>query len=398
MLPGLLAAGVTQNSIPSRESKAEELAREMAKGRASRSVLVIDPFAGDKGHLLDDDLFWAKCLEPIAEALEIRSSPQSVERIHNRTKVRAKPLPPLKWCARFFRLRLVLMALGLSCNGFDDVFFQSFEEVSALLFMLRHRRTRVHLMVTNNLSLERVERHPLLSRLFLGAVFRRATTVFVHCHFEESLLKREYKRVKPASIMIKPFHQIGFSRTVRSWAERDQVVFFMGPLLECKPIEPVLQLIREDKTRRFRYALCGMSDMDSSVRAFLESQPNVDLRFGHLEDDEYYRRIGSAALVLLSHSDLYQGRLSGIFCDAIASGTAVITRDMAPVNEFFARFGPMGYMCDYGSEAWYSTLLRADLASSYASFQANMARCRASCSIDAIRQVMQSALGRMTQT
>lgn len=357
-------------------------------------VLVVDPFAEDRGHLIQDDLFWAECLAPVTSRLEVWTSRFSAENIRRRSQVVARAVAEHRWCGRFFRIRLLLVVLALRCREFDHILFVSFEEVSALVFMLIHPRTHVHLIVSNNLSLERIRRHPLLGGLILGSVLRRASTVFVRSRFEVELIRSRYTRGDVSHVVARPCHQIGAQRRRPTWAERSRYVLFVGPETSHKSVAPLLQLVRHDTSRAYRYVLCGMRDMDTEVRVFLAAQPHVELSTGFVEDERYYALIANAALVILTHDRRFEGLLSGVLSDSIASGTPVIARDMAPHDEFFDRFGRMGLLVDFAAPRWWEGVLAIDIAACYDEFQRNMARCRAASSADAIRETIRAALER----
>jgi glycosyltransferase involved in cell wall biosynthesis len=240
-------------------------------------------------------------------------------------------------------------------------------------------------------------RRPLLWRLLTKAILKRAATLFVHSQFEVDTLRRIAGPPDCAKIRIIPFHQIASDRPQQPWARRNRTILFMGPVLSRKPVEPLIHLIKADEKRSFRYVLRRMDNTDSDARAFLESQPNVDIGYGYLKDEEYYRLFSESALVILTHNRLFEGELSGLFCDAIASGTPIIALDMSPHNEFFTRFGEMGFLADYaGDPQWHKRILASGLEALYDGFQRSMAKCRESCGIESIRKVLCSALMQKT--
>ena len=358
------------------------------------SVLFVDPLATDRGHLIDDDLFFAECIAPLASEFLVATSPASVANIQQHLKVKTQEIEPFDKASRFTRIRLFRLAFTLPCSRFRHIIFQSFEEVSVLLFMLLHPGKCVHLIVTNNLRPDRLKRHPVLGRFFLRAVFQRAASVIIHCQHEADKVKELVPDIDTAKIFIKPFHQLSLSRLQLSWQEKSQTILFLGPELAHKKLFPVVDLIKSDKQCRYRYVFCAMrDDMSSETRAFLETRENVELLFGHVADSEYYRLFSEAALVILTHDEDFEGALSGAFCDAIASGTPVIICKMAPYDEFFYRFGPMGFLVDYANTDWCKHVLNADLSAMYEEFQQNVDMCRKSCSMESNRDVFRSIIG-----
>ncbi|MEL7655587.1 MAG: glycosyltransferase [Bacillota bacterium] len=239
-----------------------------------------------------------------------------------------------------------------------------------------------------------MKRHPFLGPFFLRAVFERAASVIVHCQFEVDKVKEIDPDIDSAKILIKPFHKIGQSRVQLSYHEKRRIILFVGPEREHKKLDPVIDLIKSDKARRYRYVFCSMTDkMSVHSRIFLEARENVELKFGYTTDREYYRLFSEAMLIILTHDEGFEGALSGVFCDAIASGTPIIARDMAPHNEFFERFGPMGFLVDYADVEWCQHVIGANAQDMYPVFQSNMERFRKSCQVEAIRELFRKMLG-----
>lgn len=359
------------------------------------NILYVDPNAADKGHLLGDDLFLAECLQPLASELFIITSRESAENLKRNLEVEVREYKFIIKNPRYPRFWLLCNAIFLPSSEFSHIVFQSFEEVSTLLFMLLHPLKRVHLIVTSNLRPDRRKRHPILGRLFLKAVFGRVTSIFVHCQHEIETIKKLCPEIDPRKLFIKPFHQIGYPRVCLSLQEKKRIILFVGPDQSHKKIDNVIQLIKYDVEKLFTYVFCSMRDsLESHVQNYLEKQSNVKVLYGYLDNNKYYKLISEATFIILTHDHDFEGALSGIFCDAIASGTPVIARDMAPHNEFFQRFGDMGYLVDYLNPNWCDKVLNNDIERRYEEFQSNMVVCRASCSMNAIRDVFRLALCR----
>lgn len=365
----------------------------MAAHGTKPNILYVDPNAADKGHLLSDDRFLAECIKPLANEFLVITSRESARNLDRYLEVEVRACRFNLKNARCPRFWLICNAVILPSSGFSHIVFQSFEEISTLLFMLLHPHKRVHLIVTNNLRPDRRKRHPLLWRFFLKAVIGRAASIFVHCQHEIETIKKLCPEIAPHKLYIKPFHQIGYHRVCLSLQEKKRTILFVGPDQSHKKIDNVIQLIKNDVEKKFNYVFCSMREpLELQMQNFLEKQSNVKVLLGYLDNDEYYKLISEATFIILTHDNDFEGALSGIFCDAIASGTPVIARDMAPHNEFFNRFGPMGFLVDYNEPEWYNQVLSIDLAANYRAFQNNMAVCRSWCSMESIRGVFQKAL------
>ena len=365
----------------------------MFKNGIKPKVLLIDPLAADKNHLFDDDLFLTECIAPLTDDFLVMSSPSSVENINRKLKTAVKTIPLNGQKNKLIRLNLITIAITLPCSGIDDIVFQSFEEVSTLLMMILHPHKRVHLITTSNLRPDRIKRHPILGPFFLRTVFKLAASVIVHCQYEVNKIIELVPDIDPTKIYIKPFHQIMFNRVRLSWQQKSRMILFVGPESAHKKIEHVINLIINDKKRRFSYTFCSMqTNLLPQTRSFLETQKNVKVLYDLQEDDIYHRLISEAFLIILTHNNNFEGALSGVFCDAIASGTPIIAQDMAPHNEFFERFGPMGFLVDYADPMWHKKVLDKNLVETYTDFQQNMAKCREYCGMENIRKVFKTVL------
>jgi len=359
----------------------------------STKVLLVDPLAlEERGHLIDDDLFLTSCLLTLTPHVKVLTSETSAANINSKHMGVANGLKSFGFLGKIGRLRSVLRVVSIRTSGCTDVVFQSFEEAQAIVFILLHPRTRVHLIVTNNLALERSNRHPVIWRRLIRMALQRASSVIVHSEYEVCVVKDVCPVFNESRIFIKPFHQVAAKRDRPEWLERSNTILFLGPILERKPIEPVIDMIKHDSEQRFRYVLRRVDELDADQRRFLESQPNVDISSGYISDAEYYDLFSSSTLVLKTHNRLFEGKLSGPFCDAIASNTPVIATDMSPHNEYFKKFGPMGFLVDYSDPDWADEIINSDLTTLYDEFQGNMAVCREAASIEANSLVFRSML------
>ncbi|TFB10137.1 glycosyltransferase family 1 protein [Candidatus Marinimicrobia bacterium MT.SAG.2] len=359
------------------------------------NILIVNALAKDRGHLINDDFFLAECLSPFASEIEVRSSSTSVENIRKRLSIRAIPIRRFGFLRRLPRIQYILRLLTVRCSGYQDIFMPAFEEVSVLIFMLLHPRKKLHLIYHNNLSIERRNKHPFLWTLFSKMVAVRAASLLVPSRHQADCIKDIYPQIDLNKIFIRPLDQIARPFSRLTWKERSQTIFFLGPLSIHKSIEPLINLIKKDKEQCYHYVLRQIDNIDPKVRIYLDAQPNVDMASGFLDTNEYDRFFREASWIILTHNLLFEGKLSGIFCDAIAAGTPLIAYNMAPHDEFFERFGDMGLLVDYNDPQWCEQFITTDFSSKQDEFQSNMADFRKSCAIDAIRNVYRAALERL---
>lgn len=325
-------------------------------------LLVIDPLAGDKaGHLYDDDLFWAKYLPDNFSKVTIRSSVPSISIINNlgdidKKKINAKPLFFRKYHISPDIFNLILNAIFIRTMGHSDCLFQSFEEWSTILFKIIRPRIKIHLISTNNISPERFLKRKIYIMLKLKILFRLSKTIFVHSEFEKDFLIKRLK-INPEKVFIKPFHKLNVSWESKFISDRDGYILYFGSRRLSRDIAPFINLINSDVEQKNNYFIAGvdMSDIDKYEKII--NRKNVRIKYGFLSNEEYKEIIKNAKLIVLTHNELYEGRLSGIFCDAIASYTPIVSNKMAPISEFVDKYGELGLLVDYNSNDWCENVI-----------------------------------------
>jgi len=72
--------------------------------------------------------------------------------------------------------------------------------------------------------------------------------------------------------------------------------------------------------------------------------------------------------------------------------------EMEPVREFFAKYGPMGYMVNFGDPGWSNDLLRTDIEADFGRFQNNIERIKAACSIQNVQMAFRHILSKVCDT
>ncbi|MGI9460802.1 MAG: hypothetical protein ACR2NF_12450, partial [Pirellulales bacterium] len=176
---------------------------------------------------------------------------------------------------------------------------------------------------------------------------------------------------------IKPFHMFATSRNRLAVTQKQKNILFIGPERSHKKLEAFIKLIEEDKNNRFNYLFISMQHPPSKQLQILqEKHSNIQCLFGFVEPDRYFKLIKESMFVFLPHDLQFCGCLSGVLCDAVSSGTAVIAENMPPHDELFYEHGPMGYLTNLNACDWQKTLLERNTESDYSQFQENMAACR----------------------
>jgi len=294
---------------------------------------------------------------------------------------RCKEFRDVSWGRRFgFRVYYTLRLLSLPPICRRWVVVQAFEEVSLLLYLLRLRRhdNRVALVLTNNVSPERVESRPKILTFLLREIFRRVDVVFYHSDFEFGLIQKLLGRNLGTTRFAKlKYHLIGEVRQSTSGeSDGGNLITFFGPASEVKPISSIYSLIEEDNDKIFSYIFINITDDDADMlRAAFSDRDNIFFLKGYLSDEEYQKAMRRSRFVFLPHNRLFEGKVSGIFSDCIANQVPIITDLIEPVIEYFQTYGSMGYLCDYASADWARLFFEKLSIDKYAEFKASMLNC-----------------------
>lgn len=357
-------------------------------------LLLVDLLARDSGHLIRDDECMGEALAPLATHFSLLTSRFSAARLETRTNWRKYAFPDLGLLTQNLHLQYLIQALLVRTRGAKNVVFQSFDELAVIIFKMIHPSTRVHLIVTSNLTPERFQRSPVLVRIFLGIALRLSASILVHCKFEKEFITEKFPTIDPSKIIIKPNHIMSFPRNHPPLEERENIVAFMGPALTYKTIDPMVKLITADTKCKYRYHFYLMKpdDFQPGLGEYLASKPNVAISYGYLDDPDYYSVYEKASWVILTHDRNFEGRTSGILSDAIASGAPVLTQPIAPQIEYFSQFGPLGLLADFSNDKWIQRFLEFDLQQNYPAFENAMIKARASGGISNITSAFYQAI------
>jgi hypothetical protein len=139
-----------------------------------------------------------------------------------------------------------------------------------------------------------------------------------------------------------------------------------------------------------------MGDLPPRLDQELATYPNVEVRQSYLSQSEYQSLFDHASWVVMTHDHTFEGRLSGVFQDAIAAGTPVIAQRMSPHTDFFDQASPFGLLVNFKDPNWFAPILA--LKGSHPNgeaYQAAMTQVRAHCGEAAIRDVFRQALSRV---
>ena len=69
------------------------------------------------------------------------------------------------------------------------------------------------------------------------------------------------------------------------------------------------------------------------------------------------RRSLHPILYCMSHTDEFEGKLSGNLCDCVAYGIPYIAAPIEPLITMQSRYGDIGFLCEFGSSSWATEII-----------------------------------------
>ena len=331
--------------------------------------IVFSSLTEDRGHLLLDDEFWFRNLRALNYRPRVFSSTHSVANLAPYASGEPDTLvafPNFSALSKVsYRLNLVAKSLWSPRIRDSKVIVQGFDEMAILPFLARARlgRNQIGLVLTNNISKERFDRNGPALRRLLRIIFRFSDRIFYHSDFELELIRRYVSL--DAAILRKlsklKYHLLGNKHLRVTSQEKSESIVFFGPVMDSKPWRAIIDLIKADTLHQYVYRFFNMqAHYQAEIRSCLGDRRSVEFISGYRDHAAYIRSICSAKYVFLPHNELFEGKLSGILCDAIACETPVISDRIEPVLEFSREYGHIGHIHSYSTDCnWPNAFLRA---------------------------------------
>jgi hypothetical protein len=317
----------------------------------------------ESGHLILDDEFWLKYFNSNNKLAKLYSSSYSCKYQKTKNPSLRNILVPLKTFINkgiTSRASSILKILFTPTIKKSIVVVQGFDEVSFLFFLIRNifNANKYVLVLTNNISSNRLKSGGWLLKKMLNIIFRFVDVVLYHTSFELELLSRFVPPKELAKFEYVKYHLM--CRQDQQKPENPKVITYYGPIKYDKPIEPFLQLIESDKSNKFNYVIHNPGeDYYEKLNDLLRNRANVSISNKFITYQEYLDTVNSSAYIFLSHNKLYEGKLSGNLCDCVANRVPFISDDVSPINEFADRYGDMGYVYDFlNDKDWPQKILK----------------------------------------
>jgi hypothetical protein len=332
-------------------------------GSPAEVLVAVSPYgmAPEYAHTLEDDAFYLRYLierrsEFIFYAAEY--SRKQLELLFPDHKARLRGLPRLSgnWQSAVSVARAVSVPRGarIVFFGYTEKLVMAFMAINVLA------KYALILIATNNFSSRRQRRNKVQLRLFLWLARSRLAKLVVHTDYELQMVRSLSSRCASIASAKRHHLMIPVACADRPPFVNGQkpVVAFFGPVKPEKPLEPILELMREDHGSAFRYRMFGLGERDKlRIEAVCRGRLDVQIRDGHLSRDDYASAVAEADLIVLTHNRDFEGKLSGNLCDCVAKQVPFLGGSIEPHQEYVRRYGDVGYIVDLTAEGWAAGFL-----------------------------------------
>jgi len=348
-----------------------------------KRIYLISKFSTSElsGHALVDDERYFDFLVSCGANFRLYASRYSVDRILSKRPDQQ----------RYLR---AIQESSIDIESGSRVVFIGFSELDVVAFLAINilRRPRLVLIATNNFSNGRVKRLRWILKLFLRLVRPFLNRLVLHTVYEQRLVAELDRQVAVKSV-VKKHHLMTPHHLKSEVAENPPVVSFYGPEKHDKPIAPFIDLLRADTERRFIYRMYNV-DFTALVDSLpdLPQRTNVEVFEGWQSHDNYLKSVKDSTLVFLTHSQAFEGKLSGNLCDCFALRVPYIARSMEPMISYQAQYGPLGYLVDLEDSSWAYRFLESHNDEAYANMCRNLKRLGEEHSIEAINSDLKAYL------
>lgn len=342
-----------------------------------KSITICDTLAEDSGHLLDDDDFYVKSFLLCSESVDLYSSSISCklidQTIHADEKFTCHSLKRNNYFLLPHTIKILLRLMELPRKS--SVFFLiGFHEVATAFFLfLRVKRSQLFVLVsTNNVSNVRRSK---IKRKLLSFILKRIKVFIVHSEWEKRFFSKLYPESR-CKIRRINYHRAGANTKNENGTRTIDIGYLGGPRAE-QGFDVLQQWIHSPNLVDLSFLLRLRKEQEALLSLSTKASDRLTVLQGSYDDTEYMNLYFRCRYILLPYTRDYIGKLSGIFCDAIATSTPVIAPRIPPFTEYFKQYGPLGILFDFTSSPDKAICEVIQSQSNYILFQSNLAKAKA---------------------
>jgi hypothetical protein len=359
-------------------------------------LVAVSPFAksATSGHPLIDDRFYFSYLKKTGEDFIYYTSSYSANQISTLYPGAERNLRVVRPYEER-NLGHILFARQIEIPENSKVVFFLYTEilVFCFLFLNYHKSFSIVLVSSNNISERRVRLYPIRLWIFFRVLKRRLVRLVLDSEFQVKLVAKISRQAARKCYVRKNHLACRPSNAISRAEGRKISISFFGPEKEEKPIAPLIELIRADTGGEIVYKIYNVAE--DTIRGYFHPEKipeNVVIERGWLDYKDYLRRFSESSLVLLTHTQSFNGKLSGNLCDCAALGVPYISLPLEPVVSWAAKHGPLGFLCDFSQPGWAQGLLREINPVTIAACEENLRSLSAEYTVEEVSKSLGEAL------
>ena len=369
----------------------------MSSNTKIRSITICDTLAEDSGHLLEDDEFYVKSFLSCSEIVDLYSSSVSCkfidQTIHANETFVCHSLKRNNYSLLPHTIKILLRLMELPRKS--SVFFLiGFHEVATALFLfLRMLRAELFILVsTNNVSNVRRSK---IKRQLLSFILKRIKVLVVHSEWEKRFFSKLYPESRCKIHRIN-YHRAGANTKNKTGTRTIDIGYLGGPRAE-QGFDVLQQWIHSPNLADLSFLLRLRKEQQALLSLPTKASDRLTVLHGSYVDTSYMNLYYRCRYILLPYTRDYIGKLSGIFCDAIATSTPVIAPRIPPFTEYFKQYGPLGVLFDFTSSPDPAICEVIKSQSNYIFFQSNLVKAKAAHSRTRIQATLKGIVDELSE-
>lgn len=316
-------------------------------------------------HLIDDDAWYAGFLMEHVRRFVYVAGAYSADllktRFQNVAGVSIVSLPEPTSRLRYEYDVVRYLAKQLRGRRAVRVLFFGYSERMMLLAapVLLSKQCQVTLVNTNNLSQRRLDKYRWPMWLMHVLLQRQIVRIIVHSKHEKKMLLSRFPFLEGKTV-IKKHHMLLPDPSILDPRPNGDtigstIISCFGPITADKSVEVISAVIQHIvasdsvvppiEIRIFKIAQEMLPDVMGRYEGI-----NISFFPDFLEAEEYRLKIRESDLIVMNHTDAFEGKLSGIFCDCVALGVPFLGLDIEPLASFNTHHNGVGFLLDSESK------------------------------------------------
>ncbi len=165
-------------------------------------------------------------------------------------------------------------------------------------------------------------------------------------------------------------------RQCLAFHEREQSICYIGGGRSDQGFERFQKWACNHQFADTKFVIACNATYERVIRA-AKDNPNIDFRLGYQSDFDYWNFLAKSRYIALPYDIKYEGKTSGIFHDAISTGTPILGPNIEPFVSLFKQYGPMGQLIDFDDPPPAAIVKTLSNPENYEIYQRNMMLARA---------------------